>query len=409
MKILISIYLIVTVSLSLVAQTKESSQEYYFSAKENFKGKKYNEAISNLALSEKSGGGSNAYIQILRVKCYLATNDFTSARSALDRCNNYKVSSKLNKEITSLSVKIEKKSKVKKAKLSVANQNKFRNLTIKKEKQDKEVEERRIYNEDERLWKEAESNNTVTSYMKYKNDPLGINHKREAVDKIDKLIWHKAFTLNTYQGYMAYLNSRVLSKEKKKHYYRARKYVTVKEINSLVRYNLPRDITRYVRLEFLNIQQTSLRSLPKNIGDLSSVEKIFLIRNKLTYLPKSFGNLTKLKTLYLAYNQLSSLPETFGNLSSLEACYLGRNNLSSLPESIGDLKQLKTLSLEVNDLKSLPQSFVNLSSLERLVIDRSTYKIKQVKAVIKELKKRNRFLKVIVNKYENETGYGYYR
>jgi len=53
MRVLILTCFFIITKFSVVAQTKESSQEHYFTAKENFNGNKYSQAISNLALSEK--------------------------------------------------------------------------------------------------------------------------------------------------------------------------------------------------------------------------------------------------------------------------------------------------------------------------------------------------------------------
>ncbi len=411
MRVLISICLFICFSNSVMGQTIETSKEFYFTAKESFNNKNYTEAINQLDLSEKTGGGANVYIQILRVKCYLAKNDYESAKSALDKSYNYKIPEKTKETLNELSKKVSEADKKlydaevanrkkKKEELSQTNRNRFKNLTVAKENKDREekeaVELKRNLN-DEKLWDKAVSLHTVKSYKDYKGNPLGINHRNKVDNRIDKIIWNKAFRLNTSEGYKEYLYNTVISESKKKHYDQAISYITKDEykISRNKSYTkMPRDIAHYVNLKFLYIYQIGLRSLPKNIGDLSIVEKILLSKNELISLPKSFGNLTKLRRLFLEDNQLRKLPVTFGNLSSLEYCDLSNNQLKSLPESIGNLTQLKELYLARNDLRSLPKSFVNLRSLERMVIDKWSYKIKEVKKIIKELKKRNRFLKV---------------
>jgi Leucine-rich repeat (LRR) protein len=83
-------------------------------------------------------------------------------------------------------------------------------------------------------------------------------------------------------------------------------------------------------LEFLEVSENQIKSIPETIGELKS-----------------------LKSLDLSGNQIRVLPETIGQLENLEGLWIGKNCLSALPESFSKLKALKYLDLSENQFSKL--------------------------------------------------------
>ena len=129
---------------------------------------------------------------------------------------------------------------------------------------------------------------------------------------------------------------------------------------------LPEDIGNLTSLQHLDLRQTRLRVLPESIGNLTSLQHLDLRQTRLRVLPESIGNLTSLQSLDLSFTQVSEIPKSIGNLSSLQSLDLSNMQLRELPESIGNLSSLQSLDLSDMQLRELPESIGNLSSLQSL-------------------------------------------
>ena len=95
-----------------------------------------------------------------------------------------------------------------------------------------------------------------------------------------------------------------------------------------------------LNLEILNIQESELSNIPKEIGKLVNLSELYLSSNQLKYLPREIGNLTNLNILLMSNNQLVELPKELGNLDNLLKLALPDNKLINLPREIGDLLNL---------------------------------------------------------------------
>ena len=114
----------------------------------------------------------------------------------------------------------------------------------------------------------------------------------------------------------------------------------------------------------IEILDTNLTEIPKNILQQKQLTYLNLSNSKLTSLPIEIGNLTNLTELSLWKNQLTSLPMEIGNLTNLTELSLWKNQLTSLPMEIGKLTNLKGLYLQKNQLTNLPNGIINLINLE---------------------------------------------
>jgi Leucine-rich repeat (LRR) protein len=84
--------------------------------------------------------------------------------------------------------------------------------------------------------------------------------------------------------------------------------------------------------------------------ELESIRRLDLENSQLQSIPKEIGGLKGLKRLYLHNNQPQSIPKEIGELKSLERLYLRNNQLQSIPKEIGELKNLEWLDLGNNQL-----------------------------------------------------------
>jgi Leucine-rich repeat (LRR) protein len=131
--------------------------------------------------------------------------------------------------------------------------------------------------------------------------------------------------------------------------------------------SLPENIGALQQLKELNFIGNNLDSLPESIGQLLNLEVLRLRSNNLKTLPKSIGLLDKLKILDLADNNFRELPNDIFQLQKLEILDLSNNKLESL-DRIGQLQKLEVLGLNFNWFMSLPESIVQLPRLRVLEI-----------------------------------------
>ena len=73
-----------------------------------------------------------------------------------------------------------------------------------------------------------------------------------------------------------------------------------------------------------------------------------------------------LQFLDVSENELESLPVSFRGLFHLKHLLASRNSLLSLPEHLGDLTNLERLNVTTNYLESLPNSLERCTKLEEL-------------------------------------------
>ncbi|KXJ12812.1 leucine-rich repeat-containing protein 40 [Exaiptasia diaphana] len=152
---------------------------------------------------------------------------------------------------------------------------------------------------------------------------------------------------------------------------------------------LSSEIANLPALEFLDIHDNVIESLPKEIGSLENIKRLNLSHNKLTCLRPEIGHLSNLCSLKIQHNSLQSIgdwlgelihledldlsnnkviavPSNISRLGSLRNLNLSNNCVETLPVGIGSVKLLEDLNLSNNKLTSLPQELGNSNSLKRL-------------------------------------------
>jgi len=104
-----------------------------------------------------------------------------------------------------------------------------------------------------------------------------------------------------------------------------------------------------------------LKSVPQSLNEMENLEFLNLANNELSSLPV-FDKLTQLKTIYLYKNQLTSITGVFPNSKKIEFVSMNGNHLTELPPEFGDTK-LKTLTFDNNDITSIPESYKDLTTI----------------------------------------------
>ncbi len=125
-------------------------------------------------------------------------------------------------------------------------------------------------------------------------------------------------------------------------------------------------------IEELIIKVDSVKSVPKNIGDLTSLITFTLqATSELHYsngfpFPSEWYSLSNLVELQLNNINIHLLPTGISGLSQLEVLSLIGGNVSSMPSDLQDLTLLKTIALDNNSLTSIPSGISHLQNLTHL-------------------------------------------
>ncbi|KAK9923199.1 hypothetical protein M0R45_031630 [Rubus argutus] len=128
---------------------------------------------------------------------------------------------------------------------------------------------------------------------------------------------------------------------------------TLKKLRSLTIFNKERVTTidgnlilKLKCLRTLNLRDSNVRDVPKEIGELLHLRYIDLSSNwGLKELPDAMCNLCNLETLHLEFClRLEKLPKAMGKLINLKHLYLnGCDDLRGLPKGVGRLRGLRIL------------------------------------------------------------------
>ncbi|URE31364.1 Disease resistance protein [Musa troglodytarum] len=159
--------------------------------------------------------------------------------------------------------------------------------------------------------------------------------------------------------------------------------VEEKCLRSLLIFDSPRartigdDLFKKLRkLRVLLLNDTSIESLPKSIGELSQLRHLDLDRTKIRGIPESVGGLRNLQTLSVSgCKSMRKLPKAITKLYNLQCLRLQDTPLTSLPKGMGSLTNLSELDMFIvsddGELKEL-QPLAKLRSLSIYRLDRAT-------------------------------------
>lgn len=150
-------------------------------------------------------------------------------------------------------------------------------------------------------------------------------------------------------------------------------------------------LSNQVSLSFSN---SKLKELPAGIPD--NVGSLILRNNRFTNFPDGITKFSKLEYLDLSNNRLRSIPENIGLLKNLHYLDLSNNRIRNLAGNIGELEQLRELNLENNRLKTIPSDICRLSNLRLLNLKGNKLNFDEVLNLVRCLQNTN----IIFDEYQ---------
>jgi len=95
---------------------------------------------------------------------------------------------------------------------------------------------------------------------------------------------------------------------------------------------------------------TGLTELPKGFTDLRNLQFVLFTHHPIKELPKDIGKLKRLEYLFIEKAKLTKLPDSIVDIPHLYEINVNKNNIKKLPKDIGKLKdELAVLNLIGND------------------------------------------------------------
>lgn len=154
------------------------------------------------------------------------------------------------------------------------------------------------------------------------------------------------------------------------------------------------DFSVLENLEELNLRNTGLDILPKEILKLKKLKRIDLSNNLFYQFPSELLSIYSLEEIYfnnetnVIFNERLDINDETGHLKiltldsidlqalnqlniiapSLEFLSLKNDHLSKLPSGLSKLSNIKVLDLSNNDIIEVPKEFQNLDNLEKLYL-----------------------------------------
>jgi hypothetical protein len=129
--------------------------------------------------------------------------------------------------------------------------------------------------------------------------------------------------------------------------------------------SLPKDISRLHKLKIAFFSDCNFTTFPVQLAQCRSLEMIAFKNNHMTTIPpNSFPR--KLRWLILTNNLITSLPASIGQCHRLQKCMLAGNRLTSLPDGMEQCRKLGLLRLSCNNISSLPSWLFELPELSFL-------------------------------------------
>jgi len=116
----------------------------------------------------------------------------------------------------------------------------------------------------------------------------------------------------------------------------------------------PAELFQLQHLEYLDIRDNALASIPDSIASLQKLKCLDVRLNLLTSLPSAISQLPQLEKLYLAQNQFTSIPGTIAQCPTLELIDLTNNAIAQGCEHLLEANTLKRIYLNNNQIKHFP-------------------------------------------------------
>ncbi|MBS0652856.1 MAG: leucine-rich repeat domain-containing protein [Verrucomicrobia bacterium] len=130
--------------------------------------------------------------------------------------------------------------------------------------------------------------------------------------------------------------------------------------------SLPPEIAIFKGLVILDLNRNKMTRLPHEIGELRNLARLTLSNNPISEIPLAIRQLAQLKELYIDSNKLEKIPAGVLALDGLEILNVNSNQITELPEALAQLKMLREFHAANNKITALPPSFGDLLALQAI-------------------------------------------
>ena len=119
-------------------------------------------------------------------------------------------------------------------------------------------------------------------------------------------------------------------------------------------------------LDYLNLDNNSIKELPESMSKLTGLKWLRLNGNQLKEVPASLAALKNLRRIYLKKNGLTAVPEVVKEWTSLEDISLDGNPVAAIPDWLVAMPKLRAVSLNNTHVKKLPDDLSAWKNLDML-------------------------------------------
>ncbi|XP_055942289.1 leucine-rich repeat-containing protein 40-like [Argiope bruennichi] len=129
------------------------------------------------------------------------------------------------------------------------------------------------------------------------------------------------------------------------------------------------------KLTELNLGYNKLNSIPSFIGLGQHLQYLDLRNNQLQTLPAEIANLSSLREINICYNRFHSLPSALYGLKKLEIILASDNQIEDIDANgLSQIPTLAVLDLHNNSIKVVPPELGNLRQLRSLLLDGNLFR-----------------------------------
>ncbi|GBM38001.1 Leucine-rich repeat-containing protein 40 [Araneus ventricosus] len=129
------------------------------------------------------------------------------------------------------------------------------------------------------------------------------------------------------------------------------------------------------KLTELNLGYNKLNSIPSFIGLGQHLQYLDLRNNHLQTLPAGIANLSSLREINICYNRFHSLPSALYGLKKLEIILASDNQVEDIDANgLSQIPTLTVLDLHNNSIKVVPPELGNLRNLRSLLLDGNLFR-----------------------------------
>ena len=119
-------------------------------------------------------------------------------------------------------------------------------------------------------------------------------------------------------------------------------------------------------LDYLNLDNNSIKELPESMAKLTGLKWLRLNGNQLKDVPSALSTLKNLRRIYLKKNGLTAVPEVVKEWVALEDISLDGSPITTIPDWLVAMPKLRAVSLNDTRVTKLPDDLSGWKALDML-------------------------------------------